>query len=304
MKLPLTCTAVFACLVLRFAGCAALICLVPAASIAGEPSEKLFSPDKRYSVEILRNSEQGLLVRQSGKTLTKISTPVGPADSSFEALWSSDDRYVAVNKQRSSRPGGDEMWIIALPSGHVVRKPEDSLWNDLEEKAGAFIDEKHLSETGKVFLTLTAIGWEKNRLHFRLEAGFSQVEDRYLFDGSLDPAIYAEGQGVTFYTPKESEPERNSNKPADSAIKQKLLGYWKFPKAVCYIAADGKMYVGPQKNETEASRWNVKNGKFYWGNVPYTIVTLTDNKFVFQEIGGQKETFTLIRSTKEEVGPE
>lgn len=91
---------------------------------------------------------------------------------------------------------------------------------------------------------------------------------------------------------------------SDLAIKQRVLGYWKFPKAVCYIAADGTMHVGPRKNETEKSRWNVKNGHFYWDNVTYTIVTLTDDKFVFQEKGGQKYTFTLIRSSKAEVGPD
>jgi tetratricopeptide (TPR) repeat protein len=95
----------------------------------------------------------------------------------------------------------------------------------------------------------------------------------------------------------------NDDKPADSAIKQRLVGYWKFPKAVCYIAGDGKMYVGPRKNETETSHWNVKDGKFYWDNVSYTIVSLTDNKFVFREIGSQGGTLTLIRSTKEEVDP-
>ena len=68
-------------------------------------------------------------------------------------------------------------------------QPDDALWNEVEEKASAFIDEKHLTETGgKTFLTLTAIGWEKDRLRFRLEAGFSEIEDRYLFDGLLDPA--------------------------------------------------------------------------------------------------------------------
>lgn len=91
---------------------------------------------------------------------------------------------------------------------------------------------------------------------------------------------------------------------SDSAIKQKLLGHWKFPKAVCYIAADGTMHVGPRKNKTEKSRWDVKNGNFYWDNVAYTVVTLTDDKFVFREIDGQKYTFTLIRSTKKEVDPD
>jgi len=92
-------------------------------------------------------------------------------------------------------------------------------------------------------------------------------------------------------------------KMSDAEITQKLLGYWKSPQQVYHIIADGKMYIG-HKNDTETSRWNVKNGKFYWWNVPYTIVTLTDNKFIFRESFGQKTTFTLIRSTKEEVDPE
>ncbi len=70
-----------------------------------------------------------------------------------------------------------------------MRKPDDGLWNDIEKKAWAFIDEKHLSETGgKVSLTLTATGWEKDRLRLRLEAAFSEMEDRYLFEGTLDPS--------------------------------------------------------------------------------------------------------------------
>jgi tetratricopeptide (TPR) repeat protein len=116
--------------------------------------------------------------------------------------------------------------------------------------------------------------------------------------------IYACGQGVIIYTRADSASSGNGDKPADLAIKQKLVGYWKFPKAVCYITADGKMYVGPRKNEMEKSRWDVRNGNFYWENVPYTIVSLADNKFVFREIGGQGETFMLNRSTKEEVDPE
>jgi hypothetical protein len=110
-------------------------------------------------------------------------------NSFFEALWSPDGRYVAINKQGGSRPGGDYLSIFALPSGKVVRQPDDGLWNELEKNAWAFIDEKHLSETGgKVFLTLTATGWETDRLRFRLEAGFSELEDRYRFQGMVDPS--------------------------------------------------------------------------------------------------------------------
>jgi uncharacterized repeat protein (TIGR03803 family) len=115
--------------------------------------------------------------------------------------------------------------------------------------------------------------------------------------------IYACGQGVIIYTRASSASSGNGDKPADSAIKQKVLGYWKFPKAVCYIAAGGKMYVGPRKYATTTDHWNVKDGKFYWDNLPHTIVTLTDKKFVYREIGGHG-TATLIRGTKEEVDPD
>ena len=40
---------------------------------------------------------------------------------------------------------------------------------------------------GKVFLTLIATGWERDHLHFRLEAGFSEIKDRYFFEGTVDP---------------------------------------------------------------------------------------------------------------------
>ena len=155
---------------------------VPAEAVA---TEKLSSPDGKYSVEAVRNTQDSLVLLKGGKPVAKLSTPVGPVDSFFEALWSADGKYVAVNKQRSSRPGGDEMFIFALPSGKVLRKPDDGLWDELEKKAWLFIDEKHLRETGaKVFLTLHATAWDKGRLRVRLEAGFAELEDRYLFDST------------------------------------------------------------------------------------------------------------------------
>jgi uncharacterized repeat protein (TIGR03803 family) len=111
--------------------------------------------------------------------------------------------------------------------------------------------------------------------------------------------FYACGQGVIIYTRASSASSGNGDKPADSAIKQKVLRYWKFPKAVCYIAAGGKMYVGPRKYATTTFQWSVKDGKFCGSE----IVTLTDKKFVYREIGGHG-TATLIRGTKEEVDPD
>jgi tetratricopeptide (TPR) repeat protein len=153
--------------------------------------EKLFSPDKSYSVEIMRGyglNSSALVLFNGTQELARIPAEVGPVGSFFEALWSPDGKYVAINKQRSSRPGGDEMWIVALPTGKVLRQPDDAPWDELYEKADAFIAEKGLNETGgKEFLTLIAISWEKDRLRLRLEAGFSETEDRYFFEGTVDP---------------------------------------------------------------------------------------------------------------------
>ena len=153
--------------------------------------EKLFSPDKSYSVEIMRGyglNSSALVLFNGTQELARIPAEVGPVGSFFEALWSPHGKYVAINKQRSSRPGGDEMWIVALPTGKVLRQPDDASWDEVYEKADAFIAEKGLNETGgKEFLTLIAISWEKDRLRLRLEAGFSETEDRYFFEGTVDP---------------------------------------------------------------------------------------------------------------------
>jgi hypothetical protein len=168
-----------------------VISLVAATSLAAEAqtTEKLTSPDGKYGVQVVRNGKDSIVLFRGGETIGKVSTSIGPVDSLFEALWSPDGKYVAINKQRSSRPGGDEMSIFALPAAKIMRKPDDGLWNELEKKAWAFIEEKHLTETGgKAFLTLSATAWEKGGLRFRLEAGFSEVEDRYFFEGIVNPA--------------------------------------------------------------------------------------------------------------------
>ena len=112
----------------------------------------------------------------------------------------------------------------------------------------------------------------------------SQIEQRdkwridgneYIDDVSRGPIIlldrnyfiYACGQGVTTYERANSASSGNSDKPSDVAIKQKLLGYWKSPRQVYHIAADGKMYVCPRKDVTterlERSRWQVLLGGMY-----------------------------------------
>ena len=96
-------------------------------------------------------------------------------------------------------------------------------------------------------------------------------------------------------------------KMSDAQIKQKLIGYWLSPRHGYHIAADGIIYMCPRKNATTTSSWAVKDGRFYWGGSPHTIVTLNDKKFVYREQeprAGGATTFTLLRSTKEKVDPD
>ena len=76
--------------------------------LSSQTAEKLMSPDGRYSVEVVRSPEDSLVLSKDGEAIAKVSTSVGPVDSLFEALWSPDESYVAVNKQRSSRPGAEQ----------------------------------------------------------------------------------------------------------------------------------------------------------------------------------------------------
>jgi hypothetical protein len=93
-------------------------------------------------------------------------------------------------------------------------------------------------------------------------------------------------------------------KMSDAEIKQKLVGYWSSGRHGYYIAADGIMYMCPRKYATTTNHWNVKDGKFYWSNSRFAIVTLTDKKVVCREIGGQGNTLNLVRRTKEELDPD
>ncbi len=135
--------------------------------------------------------------------------------------------------------------------------------------------------------------------------------------------VYAEGQGVAFYMREnDSEAERNQSagtntqntaaevtstsndngdRPSDSAIKQKLLGYWKSPRHGYLIKSDGIMYMLPRKYATTTNRWDVRGGRFYQDGAACEIVTLTDKKFVYRDSRG---TYTLIRGSKEEIDPE
>ena len=90
-------------------------------------------------------------------------------------------------------------------------------------------------------------------------------------------------------------------KMSDAEIKQKLLGYWLSPRHGYHIAADGIIYMCPRKYATTTSHWAVKDGRFYWGGSPHTIVTLNDKKSLADELSTSRALDERQRAELEAV---
>jgi hypothetical protein len=87
--------------------------------------------------------------------------------------------------------------------------------------------------------------------------------------------------------------------PADTTIKQKLLGYWRSGRHDYLYKADGIRYMLPRPPCTTTDHWDVKGGVYFEGSEPYDIVTLTKKTFAYRSRGADRITFTLKRITKE-----
>jgi len=92
-----------------------------------------------------------------------------------------------------------------------------------------------------------------------------------------------------------------SEKLSDSAIKEKLFGYWGNARHSYLIKSDGIMYMCPRDICTTTNRWDVRNGKFYLDSEPNEIVVLTDRKFVYRSLGAKPFTVTWARLTEKEA---
>jgi hypothetical protein len=92
-----------------------------------------------------------------------------------------------------------------------------------------------------------------------------------------------------------------SEKLSDSAIKEKLLGYWGNARHSYLIKSDGIMYMCPRDISTTTNRWDVKGGQFYLDSDPHEIVVLTDKKFVYRSTGPKSFTVTWARLTEKEA---
>ena len=92
-----------------------------------------------------------------------------------------------------------------------------------------------------------------------------------------------------------------SEKLSDSAMKEKLLGYWGNARHSYLIKSDGVMYMCPRDISTTTNRWDVKDGKFYLDSDPHEIVVLTDKKFVYRTLGAKPFTVSWTRLTEKEA---
>jgi hypothetical protein len=90
-------------------------------------------------------------------------------------------------------------------------------------------------------------------------------------------------------------------KLSDSAIKEKVLGYWGNARHSYLIKSDGVMYMCPRDISTTTNRWDVKGGKFYLDADPHEILVLTDKKFVYRSLGAKPFTVTWARLTEKEA---
>ncbi len=90
-------------------------------------------------------------------------------------------------------------------------------------------------------------------------------------------------------------------KSSDSAIKEKILGYWGNARHSYLIKSDGIMYMCPRDISTTTNRWDVKEGRFYLDSDPHEILTLTDKKFVYRSTGSNPFTVTWARLTEKEA---
>jgi hypothetical protein len=63
-------------------------------------------------------------------------------------------------------------------------------------------------------------------------------------------------------------------KLSDTAIRNKLLGYWLSPRHGYHIASKEITYMCPRKYATTTNHWAVKDGKFYWVLSRMSMTTL------------------------------
>jgi hypothetical protein len=95
-----------------------------------ESSPFSVSPDAKYSVEICDDIERGrlLLVRGHGRHLFEEQLTGYLQD----VYWSPGGHFVAINERIGN--SGDYLWILDLQRQRVLKRPDDTIWQETESK--------------------------------------------------------------------------------------------------------------------------------------------------------------------------
>lgn len=84
---------------------------------------------------------------------------------------------------------------------------------------------------------------------------------------------------------------------SDADMKHKLLGFWSSPRHDYLYKSDGVCYM---VGGTTKSNWDVKSGVYFDFSRSYSIISLSDTKFVFRD-NSNGDTFTLVRCSKKDM---
>ena len=158
-----------------------------------EPPKKLDSPDGTYSVRIIEEALPGadenidfftLILSKDGKEVAKMPT----FGYLISAEWSPDGKHVAVNNRRGN--AGDYVWVFALPSGKVLKSPDDNAGEAWEKAATTAIQKKFPSANDESLIRswTTATGWKEGQLQFLVRGRYRGEENALHFEGVADPS--------------------------------------------------------------------------------------------------------------------
>ena len=157
-------------------------------SIADASSNRIDLPDKQYSVEIVRpdpnSADATMVVRQGSKTLAALPT-IGFLP---EAYKSTDGKYLGINNRRAN--SGDYLWVLELPSGKVLKNPDDEKGKSWRGAAAASFHKADPAATEETFIRdwLTTTGWNGNQLKISVRAAYRVSEKNCRFEATINPA--------------------------------------------------------------------------------------------------------------------
>src|SRR6266536_3613140 len=115
------------CRLLRVLVAGSVVLSLTLAKSAAEPFE-LASPDGLYTLTIIDKQlphadpvvgNLTLVLSRGHQVLSKAPT----TGYLIDAMWSSENRYVAVNNRRGN--SGDYVWVFSLLDGKILKKPDD-----------------------------------------------------------------------------------------------------------------------------------------------------------------------------------